>query len=342
MRAPFRLVLVLLTGALVTVTPLIAQNRGDVLVENRENAPSYGLNTPGFNLWLYGQGYSYTVQLGQLLVCKIIPYLGPGHFLIPATTEWIFHDGQTVSVWDGVCHNFMEPGKGYNDIFTDDTELSEIAPMRSGNFLVAERSADAAHGAKLIEFNLQARVADFTFPQLLDPMTNRALGAMHIELLADQCTVLYTLGNDDPAGNRVRRLNICTQQPQPDFASLVAGQYEGAIRQLPNGDVLVANGSAILQFSAQGALLRSYQFPGVTHLALTPDGSAFWAAGVALGTEYLWYFDPSTPDGHPKAVQFGGPGSMTIMVPLDISDLVVIGEWRAALTSTRPRAVRRR
>jgi hypothetical protein len=327
MPLPFRFGLVLLTGLLVT--PLAAQNRGDVMLEDT------------FNSWTYNLAWPYTVAPAQLRLYTSIPWGGPGHFLIPATNEWVFHDTHTMSVWDGVNRYFGDPGKGYNDIFSDDAELTEIAPMRSGNLLVAERSADAARGARLIEFNLQARVADFTFPQLLDPMTNRALGAMHIELLADQCTVLYTLGNDDPAGYSVRRLNICTQQPQPDFASLVAGEYEGAIRQLPNGDVLVANGTSILRFSAQGSLLRSYEFPGGTHLALTPDGSDFWAAGVALGTENLWYFDPSTPDGHPKVVQFGGPGYRG-PVPLDISDLVVVGEWRAALTSARPRAERPR
>lgn len=326
--------------ALLLTTPLAAFDRGDVLLENRTHVPALGIPGPLYELWVH-TGWRYAFSGGwQLLIHKPIPYTGPGRFLVPRPDQILSHHEQTVSVWDGVARPYWTEGKGYTEVFRHDTELSEIAPMRSGNFLVAEQWND--RGAKLIEFNLQGRVAEYSFPEGIDTATNRALGAMHIELLSDQCTVLYTLGKEI-ASNRVRRLNICTKQPQTDFASLVAGEYAGSIRQLPSGDILVANGSAVLQFTSQGSLVRSYQFPGVTHLALTTDGSAFWAAGVYLEKAHLRRFDLSTPDADPPSLQLGNDEMKTLVVPLDVADLVIVGEWRAALepVKARVRAVRR-
>lgn len=331
--------------AIILAAPLVASERGSVLFETRTRVP--GRATPSHELWLYLMGHRYAVAAGgTLLIHKTVPYSGPGRLLIPASDQIVFHHERTVSVWDGVYRNFVEPGKGYTEIFSEETELGEIAPMRSGNFLVPQRWNDRTRGAKLIQFNLGRRVAEYAFPEVIDPATNRALGATHIELLADQCTVLYTFGSDHPAANRVGRLDICTGQPQPDFATLVAGEYAGSIRQVPNGDVLVANGSAVLRFNAAGSLLRTYQFPGVTHLALTTDGKAFWAGGVDQEKAHLRRFDLATPNGDlPPSVQLGNDQMQTLTVPLETSDVVVIGEWRAATAPTwgkpRGRAVRR-
>jgi len=261
---------------------------------------------------------------------------------MPTQNLYIFHDRHDLSWWDGVERKYWEaPGKGYSDILHDDAELTEIAPRKSGNFLVAERSNDSVRGAKLIEFNLLGKVAEHAFPMLIDPASGRALGAAHIELLADDCTLLYTLGNDTVANNRVLRFDICTGQALSDFATLTAGQYAGSIRQLPNGDILVANGVAVLQFTADGRLLRSFPFPGVTHVALTPDGKQFWIANVELEAEiaHLYRIDPGTPDGSPQPIMIGNPGSDSIYLPLEITNLNVIGEWRAA-SATSPGRVR--
>jgi hypothetical protein len=202
--------------------------------------------------------------------------------------------------------------------------------MRSGNFLVAERWNDLAHGAGLIEFNFKGTVRSYRFPDVIDSANQRALGARHIELLADDCTLLYTLGDDDANGNRVRRMNICTGLPQTDFATLPAGQYAGAIRQLAGGNVLVADGTAVLQFSSEGSLLRSYQLPGVTSLALSVDGRTFWAAAVDHEQATLMHFNPAVVDGAAVSVSLGNPGSQSSVVPLEVSDLVVVDEWRAS------------
>lgn len=321
MRSPLLAFLIL---TIVLTCPLAAFENGEVYLDTRTD------------LWVYRADWSYAVGGGAFpLIDKFVPFAGPGHFLAPAPNRIVFHDGRAVSAWDGVLRLFNEPGKGYDDLFTADTELTEIAPGRAGRYLVAERWNDRQLGAKLIEFDLRGRVAEYRFPDVI--VGDRALGAMHIELLADQCTVLYTLGSDDPAGNRVRRFNICTNEAQTDFASLVAGQYAGAIRQLPNGEVLVANGDAVLRFTPQGSLVRSYQVAQVTHLALSADGRSFWTAGVDLDHADLRAFDA---DGSSRAITIGNPGMQSLTVPVDVSDLVVVGEWRAAVTQ-RARAFRR-
>ena len=323
-----RLITLLLTCALAT--PSVARDqRGDVYLETNE-------------LWVHTGGtYASASGLaGSLLIYKYVPVAtSEGHFLIPTAMPLeptyyppvIFHYRRTVSAWDGSPTYYELPGKGYDEIFTDDAELTEIAPMRAGHFLVAERSSDRTRGAKLIEFTVQGRVAEYRFPELV--VNDKALGAMHIEVLADQCTILYTLGNDDPRGNRVRRMNICTGQAESDFAPLIAGEYAGSIRQMANGDVIVANGFAILRFNSNGSLLRLYGFPGVTHVALTSDGDAFWAAGADGGVPQLRSF------GDGSSIRIGNPEMRPPASADEVSDLVVTGEWRSAVAGPPRRRV---
>ena len=322
MRRHLLAVLVLLSAA-----PLAAFNRGEVYFEHRSSLP--GSSRVSFEPWVFDPQWDYAVATATPLIYKIVPMFGAGHFFIqarsvgsfaprPDVIEVVFHSGGTVSVWDGVNHIFTEPGLGYTELFHDYAELGEIAPMRSGNFLVPENAAFA----KLIEFNVQGRVAEIPFPN--------GIGAEHIELLGDQCTLLYGVAN------RVARMNICTGPAMTDFATLAAGETAGSIRALPGGDVLVASGNAIVQFTAGGALLRMYPFAGVTHIALTPDASGFYAAGVSAGKATLRFY------GAPREIPIGNPGMTDAYVPQRADDLVVVGEWRAATAVTlgRLRVVR--
>src|SRR5437868_4783219 len=165
--------------------PLAAFDCGDVYFEHRSSLP--GSSRVSFEPWVFDPQWDYAAGIATPLIYKSVPMFGAGHFFIqarnfgalsphPDIIEVVFHSAGTVSVWDGVNHIFTEPGLGYTELFHDDAELGEIAPMRSGNFLVPERAAFA----KLIEFNLNGRVADIPFPN--------SIGAEHIELLGDQCT----------------------------------------------------------------------------------------------------------------------------------------------------------
>jgi hypothetical protein len=293
--------------------PLAAFERAEVYFDHTATGPF----TPGtfYEAWAFAPSWSYAVATGgNLLIYKSVPVFGPGHFYIAAPNQVVFHSGGTVSWWDGVPRLFSEPGKGYADIFHDDAPLGEIAPMRNGDYLVPEQSTS---GAKLIEFNLQGRVAEVAFPN--------GAGAEHIELLGDQCTLLYGIGN------RIARMNLCTGAALSDFAALAADQTVGSIRQLPNGDVLVAGGSAIVQFSAGGAMLRAYPFDGVTRIALLPDGNGFYAAGVSGGKPVLRVY------GDGREIPVGNPGMNDSSTAQAADDLVVVGEWRAAAQPLRLR-----
>lgn len=293
-------------------------------------------------LWTYYPSWPNTANAnGCALIFKCVGLNGAGHFLLPAPNLVVLHDGHRMSWSDGNPVPFGNPRDVSEEIFTDDDgELSEIAPMRSGNYLVAERWNSHAKAAELIEFNLTGRVAEYAFPEVVDATNDRVIGAMHIELLGDQCTVLYTTGSDTIEIGRVRRMNICSGKPQADFTTLLAASYGGAIRQLPGGDVLVATGNAIQRFISSGQFVESYQLLGATHIALSSDGEAFYAAGVDADREEFQRFDVAT--GSSTAITIGNPGMSPPDVPPAVSDLVTVGEWRiSAPPPPRPRAVRR-
>lgn len=216
----------LVVFSLLLSLPAAAFDRGDVLLENRSHRPGDG-NSTSYDSWIHF-GWHYAFAMGSALMYKPVPYHGvPGHFLIPTPADIVFHHERIVSHWDGVPRRGNTPGKGYTEIFTADAELSEIAPMRSGNYLVAERWTDGSRAARVIEFNVRGRVAEHPFPELIDPATRRALGATHIELSSDQCTLLYTLGGDDPGGSRVRRMNLCYASGAGRFRDPAAGRVRG-------------------------------------------------------------------------------------------------------------------
>ncbi|MEO8033380.1 MAG: hypothetical protein ABI837_03035 [Acidobacteriota bacterium] len=84
-------------------------------------------------------------------------------------------------------------------------------------------------------------------------------GAEGIDLAADQCTLYFTLG-----GSRaVKRWDVCRDVPLTPLASSLPGQFPAALRILPDGNLLVADGvPGIMMLDATGLLLRSYPLHG--------------------------------------------------------------------------------
>lgn len=253
---------------------------------------------------------------GDIGVYKNVPYWR-GHFFITPQNGVVFHDGHTTSFWDGEPVFVSDPRQPWSDIFSDDAKLTEIAPMRSGHFLVA--SAPGERGAKLIEFDLQRKIAEYPFE-----------GAEHIELLSDQCTLLYTNGD-----RHVRRFDVCTQQQMSDFAELLPGETAGSVQQMPNGNVLVAGGTGVVVYQADGSFWTYYPFAGVTHLVLTSYGMTFYAASSAPELRFF-----TSDPGWYASIQLGYAGAPK--QPVVIRDLVSAGEWRASAVVARSRGVRRR
>lgn len=312
---------------------------GNVLLENHSTAPGYGLTSN--DLWVYFGG-DYTFSAGATpLIYQPSPIAGAARFLIPTPNAIIYENGRTVSVWDGSTHFYGEPETGTRDILTADSDIAEIAPARFGHFLVAEQWNTPDVGAKLIEFNFAGVVAEYRLPTILDVAHNRALGANHIEVLGDGCTVLYTLGLDDPNPGRVHRFNICTGAAEADFSVPSSTlEYAGSVRQLPNGNVLVATGKSVRELTPEGRPAYEWAFENVTHLALTPDGFGFYAAGVNQQKEDFRFYNLFARGAPAKSIQIGNPEMKTLFVPEQVLELEVAGEWRAAVVPMRTRSVR--
>ncbi len=337
-----RLRLSTLLFAILLAAPLgAAFVPGMVFIQNRAANTSLGLTSS--DLWAYSPGDSYALAAGGTpLIYQPTP-LGTGQFLIRNPNAMIFERSRTVSVWDGVEYFYGDPHTGIQDILTTDADLAEIAPARSGNFLGAEQSNTADVGAKLIEFNLAGVVAEYRLPTIVDVAHNRVLGASHLEVLGDGCTVLYTLGHDDPNPGRVHRFNICTGAAESDFwVPTVPAEYAGSVRQLPNGDILVAAGTVVRELTLQGVPVHEWAFAGVTHVALTPDGHAFYAAGVNQQKVDFRLYQLDTPNDAPRLIPIGNPEMQSLLSPTEMIQLVVVGEWRAVGVTSRTRAVRHR
>lgn len=284
--------------------------RGEVLFETEELVATPPLHST-FTWWVAGPQDPYAAVTAFLLLWEVPRFDGRAPMRAIGNGNVLVGDDATIYRWHG-SHSF-EPVLQFRN------ELSEIAPVRGGNFLAAER-----FGGKLIEFNLKGRVAEYPFP-----------GGEHIELLSDQCTLLFTNGLND---NRVRRMNLCSGGMLSDFALLPDATYAGSIRQLPNGEVLVADGQAIRRFSRGGTLVGSYEFPGATHLALFDRGTKFYAAGVVDGQAQLREFAVDAAAAV-RVIPAGNP-EMRGLPTERITDLTVEGEWRASAAMTRRRAVR--
>ncbi|HJQ36501.1 MAG TPA: hypothetical protein VKB93_05135 [Thermoanaerobaculia bacterium] len=213
--------------------------------------------------------------------------------------------------------------------------LADLLQMRSGNLLLSDEDVYPNKFPKLVQFT---RDGKFLGASYLPPVTLEGgaqyKGARFIELLADQCTVAWTLGEPfrvDPRSRsrHIRAFNICTNRPLADLFVLPDDTVgAAAIRQLPNGDFLVATFDDVRRFDRAGKQLAVYPVPAF-HLALTPDANGFWAG----------------KDWNLQRVDFAAPDTVAAVavVPLPgVSAMTVVDEWRAALQPvvTRRRATR--
>jgi hypothetical protein len=95
--------------------------------------------------------------------------------------------------------------------------------------------------------------------------------ATSMDLAADQCTMFIAA---DPA---VRRFNVCTGTPLPDFGPVTPGHL--VVKILPDGGVLLARQDAIDRYTPGGVLTRTYAVPGLPiALALANGGNSVWLA----------------------------------------------------------------
>jgi len=116
-------------------------------------------------------------------------------------------------------------------------------------------------------------------------VTGQCRGTDWVELLPDQQTLLYT-----SEGTSVLSFNIVTNTQNADLADGLPGVTAYAFRVLPNGNLLVADSTVVVELNASGAQIMSYTPNPVAGtlfaLNLDPNGTSFWTADGATGTVY--------------------------------------------------------
>lgn len=156
---------------------------------------------------------------------------------------------------------------------------------RSGNVYVGQAGASSSddEAVAVMKFDRHGNALD----RYAVPTGPR--GTDWIELAGDQCTLYYT--SEDTS---VRRYNLCTRTPLPDFAIDLTPPYCYALRLRPNGELMVACQDAVHRLSPQGLNMQTYtrqdigelDAGGLFALNLDPDGTSFWTAGVHSGYVY--------------------------------------------------------
>jgi sugar lactone lactonase YvrE len=102
-----------------------------------------------------------------------------------------------------------------------------------------------------------------------------AHGVAWFDIAGDQTTVYYTSGD-----NIVRRYDMATRTPLPDFAPLLDGGVH-ALRLLPGGQGLLVAGSIyVTRLDLNGQVVSKMWLPGrqFKALTITPDGREYWTS----------------------------------------------------------------
>ncbi len=141
-------------------------------------------------------------------------------------------------------------------------------------------------------------------------VTGQCRGTDWVELLPDQKTLLYT-----SEGTSVLSFNISTNTQNADLADNLPGASAYAFRVLPNGNLLVADSTVVVELNASGSQIMTYT-PSLAAstlfaLNLDPDGTSFWTADlitgtvfrfdIASGTQLVTFTTPPNADGESEA-----------------------------------------
>jgi hypothetical protein len=132
----------------------------------------------------------------------------------------------------------------------------------------------------------------------IGPLSTELLGADWIDLASDQCTFYYT-----SEGHDIMRYNMCASPGSQQLTNFNQVPFTGLgafeVRILANGDVLVADSSAVLLLDQSGNVLQTYScasLPGCQGLlfavSVDPDGTSFWTGDSVSGK--VWQVDLAT------------------------------------------------
>ncbi len=129
----------------------------------------------------------------------------------------------------------------------------------------------------------------------IGPLATELLGDDWIDLASDQCTLYYT-----SEGSDIERYNKCTNTQESNFnAAPLAGSAAYEVRILADGDVLVADSTAVYMLDQNGNVIQTYScdsMPGcqgqLFAVAVDPSGTSFWTGDSFSGN--IWQINLAT------------------------------------------------
>jgi hypothetical protein len=267
LRHSRRLGVMLMVGAVVLLlVPVraagVAFERGDIFVSLETGVVQWWMadGTPrgvlGTTVFGWGEGMAFD---------------GSGNLHV---AHWRADDagltGNTVEKFNDLGQSMGAVGNGYNcDPHTIDFDRAGVAYV-----------GQAGCRKSVLKF-----VPGEPFPSELHP-AEEAQGISWLDLAGDGCTLFYT-----SMGPNVKRFDVCTDAQLPDFNTTpLPGAFTHDLRVLPDGGLLVANGSVITRLTGTGAIAQTYAVAAEepqlwTGLDIVGDGT-FWAANYYASNVY--------------------------------------------------------
>jgi hypothetical protein len=301
------LALVLATLLLAAVTLVFTPGspaRADTVFASGQVFASVGFSTVG----VYDG--SSGAQVGQPLVDSTAPVDSLGN--VQFNTGSAFDSNNNLYVADdsqGAVSEFSPTGAPIGQFATGLSNPDSLVFDKNGNLYVGQQTTPYI----AVFSPTGQRMKD------IGPLSTELFGNDWIDLSADQCTFYYTSEGAD-----IYTYNQCTGTQgtyntqgsttshawnQVPFSGL--GAFE--VRILANGDVLVADSSAVLLLDQNGNVIQTYScssLPGCQGLlfavSVDPNGTSFWTGDSVSGD--VWHVDLAT--GHVVKSFTTNPGTL--------------------------------
>jgi len=202
--------------------------------------------------------------------------------------------------FDSVGNLYIANDQGFLSVFSNkaagptqfgnyggDNAATSVVFDPSGDALLAENYITGDDQATLLEYAPGTGANGAPSNTFYPAFINDSPAAYWIELLDSNDTIAYTLGSNTA---KVYDLGESVQHPDiiPNPA-LTAGESLYALRELPDGSLLVAAADRIIRMNQDGTVLQSYQqnTSGIyQNLNLDPDGVSFWTNDELTGKVY--------------------------------------------------------
>ncbi len=177
----------------------------------------------------------------------------------------------------------------------DGTPLGQFATgLTNPLSLVFDNQGDLYVGQQTTPYIAEFSPTGQRLPDI-GPLATELYGDDWIDLASDQCTLYYT-----SEGTDIERYNKCTNTQESNFnAAPLAGSAAYEVRILADGDVLVADSTAVYMLDENGNVIQSYScdsMPGcqgqLFAVAVDPSGTSFWTGDSFSGN--IWQINLAT------------------------------------------------